>query len=260
VCWRSRRGSGRWGFIGPDGEYRIHPRYASAVGFSEGLASVRDPLPPGAKDGDRTPWKYIDRTGTTLFQLPPEFDYASTFHEERAGVTRDGLWGVIDRTGRVVVEPVYHGFEAFEGGRARVSVRRSVKVRGVVRTAGTLSGYIAADGTQLGTFLPDYDERLAIDPKTGAVSAVELDAALEPVRVSKIDFDRLRSQGGLYRVAAPLRVGTLTTHTAGFVDRQGRVVIPPTLEDVGEFREGLAPFATGLNWAAVAAAVGRNVP
>jgi hypothetical protein len=246
---------GRWGFIGPDGAYRIPPRFAGASVFSEGLAAVREPLPPGAKEEERAPWKYIDRTGAVAFEIGPEYDYAGSFHEERAGVNRGGAWGFIDRTGKLVVEPRYDSVEGFDGGRARVSVRRSVKVRGVLRTAGTLSGYIAADGTMLGPLVPDYDEGIEIDPATGALSAVDLDDNLEPVRKFTIDFGRLRSQDGLYRVSAPRQRDKITYHTFGFVDRQGRVVIAPTLEDAGTFREGLAPFATGLDWGAVAAAL-----
>jgi hypothetical protein len=248
---------GRWGFVGPDGAFRFPPRFDWASGFSEGLAAVREPLPLGAKEGERAPWKYIDRTGAVAFEIGPEYDHVGSFSEERATVNRGGAWGVIDTTGRLVVEPRFDNIEPFDGGRARVSVRRSVKVRGVLRTAGTMSGYIAADGTVLGSLVPDYDEGIEIDPATGALSAVELDDNLEPVRKPVIDFTRLRPQDGLYRVTAPRRQGVVSYHTVGFVDRQGRVVIPPTLEDVGTFHEGLAAFATGLDWAAVAAAV-RN--
>jgi WG containing repeat len=76
--------------------------------------------------------------------------------------------------------------------------------------------------------------------------------------VGEVDFDRVLSQGHLYRVAAAHTTGTLTYHTFGFVDRSGRVVIAPTLEDVHEFREGLAPFAIGLDWKAVEAAARRQ--
>jgi hypothetical protein len=240
----------KWGFVGPDGAFRIRPRYHRAVGFSEGLAAVCV--------NAQSPLQYIDRTGATVLTLDPNIDYASSFHEERAGVTRGGKWGAIDRTGKLVVEPRYDHFEAFESGRARVSVRRSVEIDGVVRTAGTASGFIAADGTELGRLVPDYDNGVEIDPATGALTAVELDALLEPVRVSTIDFARLRSEGGLYRVWAPQRLGNTTYHTVGFVDRTGKVVIPPTLEDVGDFREGLAPYAVGLDWAAVEAAARRS--
>ncbi|HEX4606788.1 MAG TPA: WG repeat-containing protein, partial [Urbifossiella sp.] len=246
---------GAWGFIGPDGEYRIRPRFGWAGDFSEGLAAVHDRPAVGMKDGDQPPMKYIDRTGAVVIELPPDIDIAYSFHEERAVVLRGRLYGLIDRTGRVIVEPRYDAFESFRGGRARVSLRRSVKVGGFVRSAGTKSGYVAADGTELGPFLPDYDDVPEIDPATGALTAVvHDDLELKETRVSAIDFGRLRSQEGLYQVVARRRPG----HPSGFVDRQGKVVIPPTLERVGEFREGLAPFATGLDWKAVEAARRRR--
>jgi len=69
--------------------------------------------------------------------------------------------------------------------------------------------------------------------------------------VKVIGFDRVPSQNRLYRVAAAHTIGSLTYHTYGFVDRSCKVVVPPTLEDVHDFREGLAPFATGLDGKAV---------
>ncbi len=232
------------GFVGPGGEYRIRPRFASADSFSEGLAVVRV--------NDTSPWQYIDRTGATALTLDPDIERAFGFAEERAPVSIGGKWGAIDRSGKLVVEPRYDQLDWFVSGRARVSVRRSVEVNGSKRSIGTKSGYIAADGTELGPLLPDYENLIEIDPVTGELTAVELNAALEPVRVSAIDFTRLRSEDGLYRAWMTDRRGTMTYHTNGFVDRQGRVVIPPTLEDVGHFREGLAPFAVGLDWEAAA--------
>ncbi len=41
----------------------------------------------------------------------------------------------------------------------------------------------------------------------------------------------------------------------GFGDQTGKVVIEPEFEEVGEFSEGLAAFATNLDWEAFAAAV-----
>src|SRR5262249_11069668 len=82
---------GAWGFIGPDGMYRIPPRFGYALGFSEGLAAVRDRAIPGVnpKSG------YVDRSGAYAIELDPQFTYAGAFHEGRAAIERDGLWGFI---------------------------------------------------------------------------------------------------------------------------------------------------------------------
>lgn len=242
---------GVWGYIGPDGGYRLRPQFAWAVDFSEGLAAVRD---RPAKEGEPGRWRYIDATGATVIELPPDCDYAGPFSEERAAVSRGGVYGLIDRTGRFVVAPRFDRFEAFRGGRAWASYCRRVKAGAHAGMTVVRGGYVAADGTELGPFRPAYDNGIEIDPTTGRLSALEVDEAGRAAVVTAIDFDRLRPTGGLYRVHAPKRVGMMTVSTAGFVDRTGRVVIPPTLEDVGDFHEGLAAFAVGLDWEAVAAA------
>lgn len=56
---------------------------------------------------------YIDRTGK--FVIPPRFQYSNDFSDGLAGVPLgDKGWGFVDRTGRVVIPPkfnwIYGGF------------------------------------------------------------------------------------------------------------------------------------------------------
>jgi hypothetical protein len=250
---------GAWGFIGSDGEYRIPAQFGAAVGFSEGLAAVRDRGAPGVEPKSG----YVDQSGAYVIKLDSRFTYSGAFHEGRAAVAQDGLWGFIDRAGKVVVEPRYGAFAGFKDGRARVQTQARVAAGKHAGTTITQSGYIDPAAREFGPFRLDYEGGIAIDPLTGSLSAVEIDEAGTETRVGVIDFDRMPSQDGLYRVGAARTSGSLTYHTYGFVDRSGKVVVPPTLEDVHDFREGLAPFATGLDWkaveaAAVAAAAGRG--
>jgi hypothetical protein len=247
--------NGAWGFIDPSGRHVIPPRFAYTVGFSEGLAAVKEPAAPGAEPR----LGYVDRSGSFVIEIDPRLTYAGSFHEGRAAVARDGLWGFIDRTGKVVVEPRYATFAVFKDGRARVRTGTRVQGGKHAGTTITRSGSIGPDGRDLGAFKLDYESGVTIDPATGVLSAVEVDEAGTETQAGAIDFDRLTPHDGLYRVTALHTTGSLTYHTHGFVDKSGKVVITPALEDVNDFREGLAPFATGLDWKAVAAA-GRDIP
>ena len=230
-----------WGFIGTDGEYRIRPRFDAAGEFRGGLAAACEPV----KEGLKRFYGCIDRSGA--FVLKPQFDYVAAYQEGLAAFSRDDKWGFIDRTGKVVVEPIYGRFAQFHEGRARVGLQ--TRARGGKNSGRTVtrSAFIAPDGRELTPFQPDYDTGLEID-SNGTLSALEIHPSGDETRVGTIDFDRLQPQHGLYRVSTPQTLRTMTYHKYGFVDRTGRVVIPPTLESVGDFHEGLAAYATGLDW------------
>ena len=118
---------GQFGYINPDGEMVIEPRYEIAYVFRDGLAPVR----VGEK------WGYIDSTGR--YVIEPEYlkitpfkkgfarvhvdgkqiyikksgarigsqayDFGYHFSEGLAFVMIDGKYGAIDTTGRMVIEP-----------------------------------------------------------------------------------------------------------------------------------------------------------
>lgn len=79
-----------WGYIDRTGKYVIPPRFQSAGNFNAGLA-------PAEEKGN---WGYIDRTGK--FVIPPRFDSAQSFYGERGTVRLNGVNGFVDRQGRFV--------------------------------------------------------------------------------------------------------------------------------------------------------------
>jgi len=72
----------------------ITPGYLAARSFAEGLAAVAVRTRLGVR------WGYLDRTGTPM--IAPRFEEAYPFSEGLAVVKTQGLWGLIDRTGKVV--------------------------------------------------------------------------------------------------------------------------------------------------------------
>ena len=108
------RTRGKWGFLLESGEFLVEPRYDYAGPFVDGVARVE-------LDGLRG---YIDRSGETLIE--PRFYRANDFQGNYAAVARQGayvedkgsssdyyepIWGVIDRTGALVIRMEYDSIE-----------------------------------------------------------------------------------------------------------------------------------------------------
>ena len=81
-----------YGYISPQGGWKIPPQYEKAYQFSEGLAPVR-------KGGL---WGFIDHSGA--WAIPPQYRDARTFSEGVAAVRTQNGWGFIDHLGNWVIE------------------------------------------------------------------------------------------------------------------------------------------------------------
>ncbi|MFM7328140.1 MAG: WG repeat-containing protein, partial [Bacteroidota bacterium] len=91
-----RDGEERWGFIDKKGKTVIIPRFASVSGFSEDMAAVLN---------DKQEWGYIDDSGTLV--IAHQFEYASDFTEGLAVAGTGDKKGVIDRTGKFRINPMF---------------------------------------------------------------------------------------------------------------------------------------------------------
>lgn len=100
--------SGRWGFIDPEGNWLIPPRFSSAGSFSEGLAVV-------ALEGKRG---YVNLAGELV--IPPQFDSALAFSHGLGLVSLNGKWGFVDRTGQIAIPLRYDQAFSFAEGLAAV--------------------------------------------------------------------------------------------------------------------------------------------
>jgi len=98
------------GLILSDGRILAYPTYEGLSTFREGLARyVRD-----GKAG------FIDPTGREV--IPARYDDARSFHEGLACVMLDGKWGYVDRNGHIVIKPQYDRADDFSEGLAAVGV------------------------------------------------------------------------------------------------------------------------------------------
>jgi len=127
---------GRWGFAFPDGRV-IEPSWEDVAEPGDGMAPVR-------RDGK---WGFISLADGKV-RIPPQYDRALPFTEERAAVRLDGRWGYIGEKGQVVVPPKYGAVRPFSGGYAAI---RSDDGWGVIDRAGQV------------VLAPGYDELGELD-------------------------------------------------------------------------------------------------
>jgi hypothetical protein len=93
----SYRANDKYGFVDISGQERIKPQFEWTGDFSEGLCVVRN------KDNKHG---FIDTTGNIMIDF--QFQYAHPFENGQAKIQMNGLWGAIDKTGSIVVEPKHN--------------------------------------------------------------------------------------------------------------------------------------------------------
>jgi hypothetical protein len=102
-----------YGFINTKGEYVSPGRYTMALGYREGLASVRS-------FAER--FKFIDMDGKVA--IPPQFLEGGEFADGLAPVqaqTPEGVrWGFVDKTGKMAIPATYTNAAMFANGLAPV--------------------------------------------------------------------------------------------------------------------------------------------
>lgn len=131
----------------------------------------------------------------------------------------DGLWGYVDRTGKVVIEPKYESEAYFSDGVAIVRHRPDAEAAAQAEPAG---GTVA---------IPQRPR----DSKWEIIDTSGKTLAEPPLR-------RYAQSGAFSEGLAAIsgRDGVESHDVHGYIDKAGRVVIKPQFYKAGYFREGLA--------------------
>lgn len=246
---------GRWGVIDRSGEYVVTPRwdqfrfnnadlFAVRVGDDWGVVDYKGEvvIPPRAGEIKTTPMGplmpfhvdgrifYVrpDGRGTVAFEfLCPRKKHRARsralgfFNQPVALVVCGDKWGLIDETGSFVVEPVWDDIRHFEAGRA-VVIRKNQQ--GLIDDTGRL------------VIEPEKDLRLYCC-KEGLVgfwrNGVEGFFDLDGNTLFEMEADAVRwiSEG---------LIVVRDEGKDGYVDRNGRWVIPPRFHKAGAFNGPLA--------------------
>jgi len=163
-------------------------------------------------------WGYIDASGKIIIE--PRFDWARTFREGLAAVEVGGKWGFVDSGGKVVIPARFDEVQDFSEGLC--AALRGGKW-GFIEKTGTFRGPRRYECAR------SFSEGLAAvrtGKKWGFVNR-GMKMAIKPYFDGAWSFTE-----GL----APVKVGSRW----GYVDKNGKVVIPPLYYRVDSFSEGLA--------------------
>lgn len=168
-----------WGFMDMNGTTIVAPAWVSVGSFSEGLATVCQPIKKksfylcgyvdrsgkqilpvqyamaGKFDDGRakvcnaegTLCGYIDRTGKEV--IPVKYTVIRGFSEGLNAVQQGNDWGYIDSSGRELIPPQFEYADDFKNGRAYVNIKGNAQWPGekffIDRNGKYLSGGIAYD-------------------------------------------------------------------------------------------------------------------
>ncbi|WP_204295363.1 WG repeat-containing protein [Actinoplanes campanulatus] len=148
VAWVRRPDSHAWELIDSGGELVIPAAHGYlAVGrFAEGLAWVTR--------GDATGWFAIDRQNR-LVVAPGAYEDARPFRRGLAVVRQAGLWGAVDRHGRIAVRPRFRRFAT------------------VLHVGGPVDGF-----TDEGLAVVDAGDRFGVLDRTGQLVVAAVHAAV----------------------------------------------------------------------------------
>lgn len=275
------------GFIDPTGKLVIEPRYDMETWFGDGLAVVRSGTSPTLTPEEvekmepaggmvavplkgKVRLEIIDTSGNTVATLPPDRDYMTSYFSEglaNFSVWEEGgghLYGYMDRTGRVVIQPRFASAGLFVEGLADVCVEAGrcgfidragnfvvrPRFKQVSAFSEGLAAFRSADG--LAGYI-DRDGQVVIAPQFSKHAVGQFSEGLAAVAFKGSDrwgyIDRLghfvippefQRAGAFSEGLAPAMAGD----KFGYIDRSGKFVIPPRFSVAFEFSEGLAGVST----------------
>jgi len=177
-------------------------------------------------------WGYCNENGKLV--IPLQYEKTETFSEELAAVKIDGKWGFIDTTGKMAIQPRYDETRMFAGGLCAVCVKKKW-------------GYINVRGEMM--IRPEYTEAFEFDKGVAKVYAGKLDNDMTGERATGgyciINKKGQRLIGPIFAYIGIWHEGFAkvkdSRNKVGFVNRQGKIVVPLVYDEADDFSEGLAP-------------------
>ena len=238
----------KWGYMKPNGEYLVAPKYDDAERFYNGFASVKLSNKWGAIDTTgrlavkfqydwvlsfgpygwaqvciREKFGYIDKTGNLV--IPAKYDLNSVFKYGFARVNVGGKYGYIDTTGKIIIALQFCNADLFqENGLARVKVCYEIDRK---NTSKYEYNYVDEDITEVSG--EQYDST-----KYGFINRMG-----KYVINPQFD-DALCFSDGLASVKVK--------NKWGYIDTTGNYMIKPQFDDAWSFTKGLAIVMINDKW------------
>ncbi len=179
---------------------------------------------------------FIDRTGKIIFSGGTE---GSSFSEGLMPMARNGKWGYVDKEFKFAIQPQFDWAENFTEGRAVVKLGENW---GFIDTTGKV---VVPTKYDLAWQFHDGVGRVRIDNPNGVFSTIEGDQTAYIFQYGFVDRDG--------REVIPLQFDEATYFSEGYafasdpnskllgvINKQGTFVHTPEFEQASEFHEGLA--------------------
>jgi hypothetical protein len=208
-------GGNKWGYINQKGEFILAPQFDVAGDFSDnGLAIVR------LHDHDGV----IDANG--YFIVKPKYDTIQPFSEGRAVVIDQDGFKLIDESGKEITNKAYSFIGDFKDGRAVIAEADE--------HGQNLYGYLNRMGKEV--LSPQYEAatefhegHAVVKEKNGGIALIGLTGKI--------------IQRYPYPAAGEYGEGLLAFQKEekyGYIDEQGKMIIPPQFAYAGRFENGRA--------------------
>lgn len=201
---------GKVGYISKEGKYIIPAKFKEGISFSEGLTFV-------VSDGGYP--TCIDKTGKTVFQLKQAKEVFA-FSEGLAMYKLDSTFGLIDKTGKVVVNPQFEYIRPFKEGLAAVC--KNDKWGFIDKTGKIVINF------QFDAVL-DFHNGKAVIRNNSQCGFIDKKGSY----VINPQFD----------LAFPMSEGMasiLTGKQFGFIGEDGKIMINPQFDEAYSFKNGMA--------------------
>ncbi len=206
-------------------------------------------------NGKKT-YGFCDRSGNLVLAFA--YDHAQPFVNGYSVVTVDGLRGIIDSTGKLVVPFRYKGLSKVSNGRAFFTLKGEV-IEGIVDMKGkeiplaftevTIDAKVKAWGMRnvpLEDGLRFLSDEPALIPYyfsdgVAVIGYKVLDT--EGKKLFSSTYPISDCKEGMMRITKTL--SDKKTLVYGFVDKSGKMVIPPIYQSAEDFSKGRALVTTG---------------
>lgn len=213
----------KFGYIDGTGKIIIEPRFQTAVEFTGGLARV----------GKNNQTGFIDTAGNLI--LPFKYYTAGEFSEGLADVGWDDRAGYIDKTGKIIIDFPDSQKWHFSEGLAAVTGKDN---HGMEKW-----GFIDKSGKWI--IQPKFDNAYIFSEE---LAAVKLKNKVQYIdKTGRTIFSGFIAGTEFSEGLAAVRVSQFfgLKKRWGFIDKTGKLKIPPKFTEAGRFSEGLASVNFG---------------